>query len=114
MPRGAPGADIRFSTELVNIMQDENAVQAVFRERDGGDEYTIAARYAIGLTGGWSTVATQLGFPSHGQMALGASVNMWLEAELTRYTAHRPGVLYWISQRASSSRWGAQVGDFHV
>src|SRR5947209_7717411 len=32
------GADIRFSTEL-SITQDENAVHAVVRERDGGEEY---------------------------------------------------------------------------
>jgi 2,4-dichlorophenol 6-monooxygenase len=92
------GADIRFSTELVSITQDENAVHAVVRERDSGEEYTIRARYAIGADGGRSTVASQLGFPLQGQMGLGASVNVWLEADLTKYTAHRPGVLYWISQ----------------
>src|SRR5437870_10878596 len=57
------GADIRFSTELVSITQDENAVQAVVQERDSGEEYTIAARYAIGADGGRSTVAAQIGFP---------------------------------------------------
>src|SRR6266702_7519161 len=88
------GADIRFSTELVSITRDENAVQAVVRERDSGEEYTIAARYAIGADGGRSTVAAQLGFPMQGQMGLGGSVNVWLEADLTKYTAHRPGVLY--------------------
>jgi 2,4-dichlorophenol 6-monooxygenase len=92
------GADIRFSTGLVSITQDDNAVHAVVRERDSGEEYAIAARYAIGADGGRSTVATQLGFPMQGQMGLGASVNVWLEADLTKYTAHRPGVLYWISQ----------------
>ena len=92
------GADIRFSTELVSITQDDNAVHAVVRERESGEEYAIAARYAIGADGGRSTVATQLGFPMQGQMGLGASVNVWLEADLTKYTAHRPGVLYWISQ----------------
>jgi 2,4-dichlorophenol 6-monooxygenase len=92
------GADIRFSTELVSITQDDDAVHAVVRERDSGEEYTIRARYAIGADGGRSTVATQLGFPLQGQMGLGASVNVWLEADLTKYTAHRPGVLYWISQ----------------
>jgi 2,4-dichlorophenol 6-monooxygenase len=92
------GAEIRFSTELVSITQDENAVHAVVRERDSGEEYTIRARYAIGADGGRSTVATQLGFPLQGEMGLGASVNVWLEADLTKYTAHRPGVLYWISQ----------------
>ncbi len=92
------GADIRFSTELVSITQDDNAVHAVVRERESGEEYAIRARYAIGADGGRSTVATQLGFPMQGQMGLGASVNVWLEADLTKYTAHRPGVLYWISQ----------------
>src|SRR5207245_11497099 len=92
------GADIRCSTELVSIMQDDNAVHAVVRQRESGEEYAIAARDAIGADGGRSTVASQLGFPMQGQMGLGASVNVWLEADLTRYTAHRPGVLYWISQ----------------
>lgn len=92
------GADIRFSTELVSITQDGNGVRAIVWERESGAEYAIEARYAIGADGGRSTVAAQLGFPMHGQMGLGASVNVWLEADLTKYTAHRPGVLYWISQ----------------
>jgi 2,4-dichlorophenol 6-monooxygenase len=85
------GADIRFSTELVSISQDDAAVHALVRERESGEEYTITARYAIGADGGRSTVATQLGFPLEGEMGLGASVNVWLEADLTKYTAHRPG-----------------------
>src|SRR5438128_977653 len=95
------GADIRFSTELVSITQDDNAAHAVVRERESGEEYAIRARHAIGADGGRSTVAAQLGFPMQGQMGLGASVNVWLEADLTKYTAHRPGVLYWISQPGS-------------
>ncbi len=31
-------------------------------------------------------------------MGLGAAVNCWLEVDLTKYTAHRPGVLYWLAQ----------------
>ena len=46
------GADIRFSTELVSITQDDDSVHAVVRERDSGEEYTIASRYAIGADGG--------------------------------------------------------------
>src|SRR5438445_3712526 len=40
------GADIRFSTELVNITQDESAVHAVVRKRDSGEVYTLTTRYA--------------------------------------------------------------------
>ena len=92
------GADIRFSTELVSIEQDDQGVRAVVRQRETGEEYAVHARYAIGADGGRSTVASQLEFPLDGEMGLGAAVNVWLEADLTRYTAHRPGVLYWISQ----------------
>ena len=92
------GADIRFSTELISIEQDEQRVRAVVRDRQTDEEYAISALYAIGADGGRSTVASQLEFALEGQMGLGAAVNVWLEADLTRYTAHRPGVLYWISQ----------------
>ena len=92
------GADIRFGVELVEIDQDEDGVHAQVRVRDGGQEYGIRAKYVVGADGGRSTVADQLGFEMEGQMGLGAAVNVWLEADLTAYTAHRPGTLYWMSQ----------------
>jgi 2,4-dichlorophenol 6-monooxygenase len=91
-------ADIRFSTELVEIVQDESGVTARVRETTTGTEYEIRAKYAIGADGGRSIVAGQLGFTLDGETGLGASLNMWLEVDLTRYTAHRPGVLYWMAQ----------------
>ncbi|MGW9438623.1 FAD-dependent monooxygenase [Streptomyces sp. NPDC055607] len=92
------GADIRFSTELVTVSQDESAVTATVRESTTGTSYRVRARYAIGSDGGRSTVAEQLGFPLDGETGLGAAVNVWLEADLTRHTAHRPGTLYWMCQ----------------
>lgn len=91
-------ADIRFSTELTEITQDEDHVHAVVRERTTGTQYQIRAKYAIGADGGRSTVADQLGFPLRGEMGLGASMNIWLEADLTKYTEYRPGTLYWNTQ----------------
>ncbi|GAB3308703.1 FAD-dependent oxidoreductase [Epidermidibacterium keratini] len=92
------GADLRFSTELVSVQQDDDAVTAVVRHRDTGNEQTIRARYLIGADGGRSTVAEQLDFPMLGETDLGASANIWLEADLTKYTAYRPGTLYWMTQ----------------
>ncbi|MFC7344213.1 FAD-dependent oxidoreductase [Saccharopolyspora griseoalba] len=92
------GADVRFSTELIDIAQTEDAVVARVRERTAGAEYTIRARYAIGADGGRSLVADRAGFALDGEMGLGAALNMWLEVDLSRYTAHRPGVLYWTAQ----------------
>jgi 2,4-dichlorophenol 6-monooxygenase len=91
-------ADIRFSTELITITQTPDAVHATVRDTTSGDEYDIRARYAIGADGGRSTVAQQTGFAFDGESGLGHAANVWFEADLTRYTAHRPGTLYWMSQ----------------
>lgn len=92
------GADIRFRTELIRIEQDTEGVRAVVRNRDTGQDSMIRARYAIGADGGRSIVAEQLGFELDGEHGLGAAVNVWLETDLTAYTAHRPGTLYWMCQ----------------
>lgn len=92
------GADLRFSTELVSLVQDYDGVRATVRRRGDGGEYTVRAKYAVGCDGGRSTVVEQLGFPLTGESGLGAAMNVWLEADLTKYTAHRPGTLYWICQ----------------
>ncbi len=92
------GADLRFSTELVTISQDDERAHAVVRHRDTGAEDTITARYVIAADGGRSTVAEQLGFGFEGETGLGAAANVWLEADLAAYTAHRPGTLYWMCQ----------------
>jgi len=92
------GADLRFATELIAISQDTDRVEAIVRDRSTDEQYRIRAKYAVGADGGRSTVAEQLGFPLQGEHGLGASVNVWLEADLTAYTAHRPGTLYWMCQ----------------
>lgn len=92
------GADIRFSTELETIEQDDDGVTATVRYRHTGERYRIRARYVIGADGGRSTVAEQAGFILEGETGLGYAVNVWLEADLSRFRAHRPGVLFWTVQ----------------
>ena len=92
------GADVRFSTELTRIEQTPEAVLAHVRERKTGEEYTIRARYAIGADGGRSLVAEQMGIRFEGEAGLRDMVNMWVEADLSKYTAYRPGVLYTMFQ----------------
>ncbi|WP_018158174.1 FAD-dependent oxidoreductase [Demetria terragena] len=97
----ARGADLRFSTELISVSQDTDGVTAVVRQRDSGTEQTkqtIRARYVVGADGGRSTVAEQLDFAFDGESGLGAAANVWLEADLTKYAAYRPGTLYWMCQ----------------
>ncbi|NMR32418.1 FAD-dependent oxidoreductase [Crystallibacter degradans] len=91
-------ADIRFSTELVSISQNDDGVTATVRNRETGETDTVRAKYAVGADGARSTVADQLGFPMKGETGLGAALNIWLEADLTKYCEYRPGTLYWMAQ----------------
>ncbi|HEY4558384.1 MAG TPA: FAD-dependent monooxygenase [Enteractinococcus sp.] len=92
------GADIWFNSKLMDIWQDDTGVTAVVRDRNTEGETTIRARYVVGADGGRSTVAQELGFEFEGETGLGAAVNIWLEADLTAYCQHGPGVLYWMAQ----------------
>ncbi len=92
------GADIDFATELLEITQSGDAVQATVRDHATGATHLIKAKYAIGADGGRSTVAQCLEFPLEGQSGLGYAVNVWLEADLSKYRAHRPGALFFTIQ----------------
>ena len=54
--------------------------------------------------GGKSLVAEHAGLPFEGKMGVGGSMNILFRADLSKYVAHRPSVLYWVMQP------GADVG----
>lgn len=95
------GGNFLFSTELMSMTQDESGVRSRCRDRNTGEEFEVLSEYAIGADGDNSVVASSIGFETEGRMGLGAATTVWLEADLTKYTAHRPGVLYWIAQPGS-------------
>ena len=92
------GADIRFSNELLDFEQTQDGVRARILDRDAGAEYVVRARYLVGADGARSRVAEQVGIEFEGQSDLRSMRNIWVEADLSKYTAHRPGVLYSIFQ----------------
>ncbi|MFD7445756.1 FAD-dependent oxidoreductase [Streptomyces sp. NPDC059909] len=98
------GAKVRFDTEFLSFTQDDDGVTALLRDRVRGDEFTVRARYLIGADGGRSKVVEQLGLPVDGRMGKAGSMNVVFKADLSRYCAHRPSVLYWVM------RPGAQTG----
>ena len=97
----ARGANVRFNTEYLSLTQDDTGVTALVRDRTSGEEYPIFARYLIGADGGRSKVAADVGLPMDGQMDLAGSMNIVFEADLSKYVAHRPSVLYWVLQPGS-------------
>ena len=90
-----PEADLRFGHELVSYTQDADGVSALIRERATGDTYRVRSAYLVGADGARSKVVEQAGLPIEGESGLGGAVNVWFEADLSQYLAHRPGVLYW-------------------
>lgn len=98
------GTQARMSTEYLHHEQDNEGVTTVLRDRLTGGEFTVRSKYLIGADGGKSLVAEHAGLPFEGKMAVGGSMNILFRADLSKYVAHRPSVLYWVMQP------GADVG----
>ena len=66
------------------------------RDRVTKEEYDIRSKYLVGADGGNSKVAEDAGLPMVGKMGVGGSINIIIKADLSKYVAHRPSVLYWV------------------
>ena len=95
------GTKVRFNTEYKSLVQDEEGVTATVYDHLLKQDYQIRAKYLIGADGGNSKVAEDIDLPMEGQMAVAGSMNIVIEADLTKYVAHRPSVLYWVLQPGS-------------
>jgi 2,4-dichlorophenol 6-monooxygenase len=100
----ARGAQSRMSTEYVSHVQDADGVTTTCHDRLTGRDFTVRSKYLVGADGGNSLVAEHAGLPFEGKMGVGGSMNILFRADLSRYVAHRPSVLYWVMQP------GANVG----
>jgi 2,4-dichlorophenol 6-monooxygenase len=103
------GARIRFDTEYLSHTQDETGVTSIVRDRLTGAEYPIRSRYLVGADGARSKVAADAGLPFEGPGATGGAMNIVIEADLSRFVAHRPSVLYWMLQ-PGAEREGVGLG----
>jgi 2,4-dichlorophenol 6-monooxygenase len=94
----ARGAKVRFDTEYLSHVQDDDGVTTTVRDRLTGAEYTIRSKYLVGGDGARSKVAADLDLPFEGPGAVGGALGIIFEADLSRFVAHRPSVLYWMVQ----------------
>jgi len=100
----ARGSRVRFDTEYLSLVQDAAGVTASVRDRLSGKDYQIRAKYLVGADGGRSKVAEDIELPMLGKMGVAGSMNIVFEADLSKYVADRPSVLYWVLQP------GANIG----
>jgi 2,4-dichlorophenol 6-monooxygenase len=98
------GAQARMSTEYLSHVQDADGVTTTCRDRLTGKDFTVRSKYLVGADGGNSLVAEHAGLGFEGRMGVAGSMNILFKADLSRYVAHRPSVLYWVVQP------GADVG----
>jgi 2,4-dichlorophenol 6-monooxygenase len=98
------GTQARMSTEYLSHDQDADGVTTTCRDRLTGKTFTVRSKYLVGADGSNSLVAEHAGLPFAGKMGVAGSMNIIFKADLTKYVAHRPSVLYWVLQP------GAEVG----
>ena len=90
------GARLSLNTEYLSHEQDASGVTVKLRDRTTNRDYTLRTRYLIGADGANSKIATEIGLEIEGHMARAGTAYVQFEADLTRYVAHRPSILYWI------------------
>ncbi|AZL60046.1 2,4-dichlorophenol 6-monooxygenase [Tabrizicola piscis] len=95
------GGKVRFDTEYLSHEQDSSGVTATLRDRLTGQTFEVRAKYMIGCDGANSKVLEDLDLPLEGEMGKSGSINMLFEADLSKFVAHRPSVLYWVIQPGS-------------
>ena len=98
----ARGTQSRFSTEYLSHTQDPDGVNTTVHDRLTGSVFTIRSKYLIGADGARSMVAEDIGLPMEGAMDIAGSMNITFKADISRYVANRPSVLYWVIQPGSN------------
>jgi len=89
------GGDPWFGHELETLEQDQDGVTSRVRDRATGELTVVRSKYLIGADGARSRVLGLAGLRVDGLAGLAHAANVWFQADLCRYLAHRPGVLTW-------------------
>jgi 2-polyprenyl-6-methoxyphenol hydroxylase-like FAD-dependent oxidoreductase len=105
------GAEVRFSTEFVDLRQDEEGVTTTLCDRETKNKYEVRSKYVIGADGARSPVLTALGISVTGKQ-INTAYNVHIKADLTKYIVHRPGSLNWVLN-TEAPEWSA-VGNFRM
>jgi 2,4-dichlorophenol 6-monooxygenase len=92
----AAGAELAFNTEYLSHEQDASGVTVTLRDVVSGEDYQVRCRYLVGADGARSKVLDDAGLKLEGQLARAGTVYVLFRADLARYAAHRPSILYWI------------------
>jgi putative polyketide hydroxylase len=126
------GADIRFSTELMSLNQDESGATALLKDRKTGAEQTVRADYVVAADGWDSPIRTRLGIGLDGPGPFFHVVTALVDADLrpalrgrrvniaylqqprpgTILMAHDEAGQRWVFGTGFSPEYGESLADF--
>jgi 2-polyprenyl-6-methoxyphenol hydroxylase-like FAD-dependent oxidoreductase len=76
------GVRISWGTELVSFAAGDDGVTATVRERDGGAERQVRARYLVAADGSHSPARERLGIPLRGHGSFSNSITIYFRANV--------------------------------
>jgi 2-polyprenyl-6-methoxyphenol hydroxylase-like FAD-dependent oxidoreductase len=76
------GARVEYASEAVSLDPSGGDVVATIRPRDGGDDWTVRARYAIAADGAHSPARKRLGIPMLGHGSFSDSITIYFRADV--------------------------------
>ena len=91
-----PG-ELRFGWELVDFQATHDGVRSSIRRRDSGEVVEVASRVLVACDGWNSAVRHRLGIGMEGRSDIGHFVNVYFRADLDRWVAQRPALLYFVA-----------------
>jgi len=77
------GARVEYAAETVSLDRSDDGVVATIRPRDGGDDWTVRAQYAIAADGAHSPSRERLGIPMLGHGSFSDSITIYFRADVT-------------------------------
>lgn len=107
----ANGVDIRFSTELVALSEEDDAVTATLRDLTSDAATRIDASFIVAADGGRSTVRSLVGIGTSGPGAIGNSVSILVHAELAERVADRLAIIYKVARPDPSAFFAVVDND---
>jgi 2-polyprenyl-6-methoxyphenol hydroxylase-like FAD-dependent oxidoreductase len=83
------GARVEYAAEAVSLDHDDDGVVATIRPRDGGDDWTVRAQYAIAADGAHSPSRERLGIPMLGHGSFSDSITIYFRADVVPLLGER-------------------------
>lgn len=103
------GADLRFSTRLESLTQDEDCVRAVVTDLRTGERYGLRSRYLVAADGHRGAIAGQVGITTRSRGTFGHSTTTSFTADIAGRLPGSAVLMYYVQNPALPEGAGAFV-----